>query len=314
MKSMNDAACTIKTQELFEEFGEILEFLQTSFQEGRTAHQVEEGLWRRVLELGRHAFGAWLALFGVGDTGKHVLLEDGRMLRRFEELHRRDYRNVFGFFELKRAVYGTREGQKIEHVPLDERLQLPQGKNSYLLQDWDQEWVVEMPYATVSTGLARILGFTQSVNTLEHNQREMAEAEADFWQDRPRPPAEQEGKLLVCTADGKGVPIRGGAEVVREAEAPTTGGMRPGSKKMALIGAVYTVDPHVRTPEDVLEALFRASPPPRRFRRLAPSPSLSMYAPPWSVTGPIRANLRPVRSSAGWRSRQHSAIPQAKYP
>jgi hypothetical protein len=31
---------------------------------------------------------------------------------------------VFGEFTLQR-VYGTREGQKIEHVPLDQRLQLP---------------------------------------------------------------------------------------------------------------------------------------------------------------------------------------------
>ena len=262
MKSMNDATCTIKTQELFEEFGEIIEFLQTSFQEGRAAHQVEEGLWRRVLKLGGDCFGAWLALFGAGDAGEHVMVEDGRKLIRLEELHRREYRSVFGLFELLRAVYGTREGQKIEHVPLDERLQLPQGKNSYLLQDWDQGLAVEMPYATLNTTVARILGFTQSVNTLERNQRDMAKAVSDFWQDRPTPPAEQEGALLVCTGDGKGVPMRGAAEAARRAEAPSTSGMRPGSKKMALIGAVYTVDPFVRTPDEVLDALFRESPSP----------------------------------------------------
>ncbi len=99
MRSMYDATCTIKTRKFFEQFGEIIEFLQTSFQEGRTAHQVEEGLWRRVLELGRHAFGAWLALFGAGDEGEHVLLEEDPKLRRLEVLHRREYRNVFGLFE-----------------------------------------------------------------------------------------------------------------------------------------------------------------------------------------------------------------------
>jgi len=83
----------------------------------------------RDILLGRHAFGAWLALFGADDAGEHVMAEDGRKLRRLEPLHRREYRSVFGLFELWRAVYGTREGQKIEHVPLDERLQLPQGKN-----------------------------------------------------------------------------------------------------------------------------------------------------------------------------------------
>ncbi|MCP3880407.1 MAG: hypothetical protein GY701_18765 [Sulfitobacter sp.] len=118
-----------------------------------------------------------------------------------------------------------------------------------------------MPYATLNTTVARILGFTQSVNTLERNQRGMAETVSEFWQDRPIPPAEHEGAPLVCTADGKGVPMRGAVKATREAEPPSNSGMRPGSKKMAQIGAVYTVDPFVRTPDEVLEALFRESPP-----------------------------------------------------
>ena len=44
-----------------------------------------------------------------------------------------------------------------------------------------------MPNDTFSAALARILGFTQSVHTLERNQREMATAGADFWKDRPTP-------------------------------------------------------------------------------------------------------------------------------
>ena len=261
MKSMNEAACEIKSQALFDEIRGMIAFLQTSFQEERAAHQVEEGLWRRVLKLGRYAFGNYLSLFGDGDAGERVMLEDAREVRRLDALHRREYQSVFGAFELERAVYGTREGQKIEYVPLDERLQLPRRKHSYLLQDWDQGLAVEVPWATVNTTLARILGFTQSVHTLERNQREMAAAVADFWHERPTPAAEQEGALLVCTADGKGVPMRGAAEAAHKAEAPSSGGMRPGSKKMALLGAVYTVDPYVRTPDEVLEALFRESAP-----------------------------------------------------
>ncbi len=260
MKSMNDAACDIKSQALLDEVQGVIDLLQTSFQQERAAHQVEECLWRRVLRLGHHAFGAYLALFGDGDAGERVTLDDGREVRRLEELHRRAYQSVFGLFELERAVYGSREGQKIEHVPMDERLQLPQGKNSYLLQDWDQGLAVEIPYATVSATVERMLGFTQSVNTLERNQREMAVAVSDFWPDRPTPPMGQAGALLVCTVDGKGVPIRGLAERIPKGEAPSNSGVRPGAKKMALIGAVYTVDPYVRTPDEVLEALFHESP------------------------------------------------------
>jgi hypothetical protein len=192
------------------------------------------------VQQGGSVFGAWLDLFGDGDAGERIVLEGGREVRRLDELHRREYQSVFGLFQLNRVVYETREGQKIEAVPLDECLGLPQGKHSYLLQEWDQELAVEMPYARVSATLARILGFTQSVHTLERNQREMATAVADFWQDQPTPPAEQEGQWLVCTADGKGVPMRSATEALKEAEPPATGGMRPGTKKMALVGAVYT--------------------------------------------------------------------------
>jgi hypothetical protein len=41
------------------------------------------------------------------------------------------YQSVFSPFELTRVVYGTREGQKIEAVPLDERLRLRPGAHSF---------------------------------------------------------------------------------------------------------------------------------------------------------------------------------------
>jgi hypothetical protein len=63
--------------------------------------------------------------------------------------------------------------------------------------------------------------------------------------------------LVVCTADGKGVPIRGAATLPVMAEPPAKAGPKPGRKKIALVGSVYTVDPFIRTPQAVLEALFR---------------------------------------------------------
>jgi len=267
MKSMTDATSQINSQALVEQFEAVLVFVQSAFEEGGTAHAVEKGLWERMLQLGHDVFQGWLDLFGASDVGERLGLEDGREARRLADLHRREIRNVFGLFELRRAVYGSREGQAIEAVPLDERLRLPPGKSSYLLQDWDQEMAMEKPFVHVSTCLSRILGFRQSVHTLERDQHEMAKAVEAFWAQRPVPPAEQEGKLLVCTADGKGVPLRGTATTPEGAAPPSTGGRRPGTKKMALLGAVYSVDPFIRTPEEVLAALFRdapRAPPPAR--------------------------------------------------
>ena len=48
---------------------------------------------------------------------------------------------------LERTVDGRREGQAIEFVPLDTRLQLPAGAFSYVLQDWDQDLAVEQAFS-----------------------------------------------------------------------------------------------------------------------------------------------------------------------
>ena len=63
--------------------------------------------------------------------------------------------------------------------------------------------------------------------------------------------------MLVTSANAKGVPIR------REKNAPAIldhdrqRGPKPGRKKQAVVGAIYTIDPYLRTPKDIVEALFR---------------------------------------------------------
>ena len=111
--------------------------------------------------------GLFFALQGTGDVGDSLTLSDERQVRGFEDWRERPYHSVFGTFRLSRAVYGTREDQKIDCVPLDSRLQLPESEFSYLLQDWDQELVVENPYHKVNDVVCKILGLSQSVDSLE---------------------------------------------------------------------------------------------------------------------------------------------------
>ena len=270
MNSMNETMAGINQHEVFEKAREMMQFVEDAYRQGRAVHQVEQGLWHRLLEMGHCVLEAFFGLCGDGDRGERIRLPDGREVRRLAQPHGRAYQSVFGAFELERRVYGTREGQQIDYVPLDERLQLPPSKFSYLLQDWDQSLEVEMPYAQVSATLERILGFRQSVHSLERSQREAAQEVEAFWEEQPAPPPAEEGPLLVCSADGKGVPMRQPSAGGSGPE-PAQKGPRPGSKKMALIGAVYTIAPLVRTPQEVLEALFR-EPGPTRAEPLATRP------------------------------------------
>lgn len=121
-----------KGHELQSQMEELQGFIRTAAATGLAAHEVEQGLFKRLLELGHELQQWFFALLGDGDQGETVTTSEGRVLRRLPSPHRRPYQSIFGPFELERVVYGTREGQRIEHVPLDARLGLPAGKFSYL--------------------------------------------------------------------------------------------------------------------------------------------------------------------------------------
>ena len=198
--------------------------------------------------------------------GETITLPDGHTCHRLPTLHSRRYVSIFGQFILPRTVYGSREGQALDFVPLDNRLQLPAGVFSQVLQDWDQALCVEEAFGQAARTVARILGLKQSVDSLEHMNVQMAQRVEDFREERPRPEPEEEGAVVVSSADGKGIVMRRGAEEPRPA-AHRSKGEKASRKEMAIVGAVYTVDRYVRTPEQVVAALFgenRDQPRPKR--------------------------------------------------
>jgi hypothetical protein len=226
-------------------------------------HDIEKTLWVEVLRLGREALSQVLGLLGNGDMGENVQLPDGRCCQRLEEEHTRRYVSVFGEFLLSRVVYGSRQGQKIEFVPLDNRLQLPASAFSYLLQDWDQSLCVEQAFGQASTTVQRMLGLRQSVDSLEHMNQEMAKQATNFLLNQP--PPETEGEVVVASADQKGIVMRRSADDPPP-KAHRTKGDKASQKRMATVATVYTVDRYQRTPEDVVAALFRETPEPSRDR------------------------------------------------
>jgi hypothetical protein len=251
-------------EDLLPLFWELRERVCQAAHAGMPVHEMEKAVWQQVLRIGRQALGQFFALLGTGDLGETVTLPDGQSCQRLEQLHERRYVSIFGEFKLQRTVYGSREGQKMEFIPLDNRLQLPEAVFSYVLQDWDQSFCVEQAFGPSAQAIARILGLRQSVDSLERLNEDMAGDVLDFWQEQPLPKAAEEGEVLVTSADGKGIVMR------REEPAPVPAhrgkGEKASQKRMATVGTVYTVDRYVRTPEQVVAALFRDGPPPTERR------------------------------------------------
>ncbi|HPE73192.1 MAG TPA: ISKra4 family transposase [Candidatus Competibacter sp.] len=291
-------------------------FVYDAARDGLPAHELERGLWSRLLRLGHEMQAQYFALVGDGDCGKTLTLADGRVVKRLPEPHGRPYRSIFGDFTLARVVYGTREGQAIEAAPLDARLGLPEDKFSYLLQDWDQALAVENPYGQVNAVLARILGLKQSVASLEAMTRTLAGAVAGHEAARP-PPAPATGQqLVVLSADGKGVPIRKPADAPTIAAHDHTRGPKPDRKKMAVLGAAYQIEPHPRTATAVVESLFRdptaptepsatPRPAPRQKRLCAVLPVAAAVAAALAAPRPVEVVFPWLRAEARQRDPDH---------
>jgi hypothetical protein len=245
-----------KLPELLESVAELFRFVQKAAEMGKPVHEVELGIWESVLALGRQTLDQFLRMQGTGDVGETLTLPTGDMLQRLEKLHSRTYHSIFGEFLLERTVYGTREGQKIEAVPLDARLQLPESEYSYVFQGWAQVLGVNHAFARTAETLQRILGLNVPVDSLERMSRQMAESVPDFRESLPAPAAEEEGEILVVTADNKGVPMRRPAREL-PAGCRRKKGEKANKKQMAAVGCVYSVDPKHRTAEAVVAALFR---------------------------------------------------------
>lgn len=255
--SMTQDSFSAKSAQIQLQVNKLLEIVSNAVERHTPIHDVERQTFDVLLQMGRSTLSMLLEALGDGDVGESVDVEDNKKLKRSQSLHHREYMSIFGLFQLERFVYSKREGTKVEFVPLDARLGLPESKFSYLLQDWDQSIAMEEPFQKVGNVIEKILKLDQHVDSLERMNRQMAKTVDDFHGQQATPPANEEAAILVQTADGKGVPIRRAADTPKIESHRGRLGPKPGGKRMATLGAVYSVDPYIRTPEEVVEALFR---------------------------------------------------------
>ena len=99
-----------------------------------------------------------------------------------------------------------------------------------------------------------------------------------FQDSLPVPEPTQEGSIVVVSADCKGVPLVRSALAGVEEESPPEDTTRPAphhrrgkgekanKKRMAAVGAVYTIEPFVRTTDEVIDELQRKKAARRRPR------------------------------------------------
>lgn len=262
-------------------FRGLAQRVQDAAQRHEPIHRVEETIFRDLLTIGLSMLRTFLAASGDGDVGPTLTIpgdSDGepvQVLPRLESPRSRPYLSIFGEVPIERVGYGN---DRLDAAPLDARLHLPRRQYSYLLQRWLAAFVIDDAHAEAVKELQTILGITIPVRASEDLNREQASDVEPFQDHLGVPEPSQEGPIVVVTADCKGVPLirsaLAGVEPEVEGTKPTAPsppphhrrgkGEKANKKRMAAVGAVYTIDPFVRQTDEVIDALQRKQAARRR--------------------------------------------------
>jgi hypothetical protein len=220
-------------------------------------HQIESQQQAKGREVQRLLLQAHLQQRGDGDVGPALYLQqqDGKLAYSHRRLGARSLTTVFGTVELIRMGYSRAGAPGI--FPLDQALALPARSFSYELQRRLVKAAVQNPFLDSVQTIAELTGVAVSKRSLEQILPDASQDCDAFYRQRSYEPAT--GSILVAAVDCKGIPMvkPGGAE-------PTSRlakGQKVNKKRMATVAAVFTRVPCVRTPQQVVESLFRISRP-----------------------------------------------------
>src|SRR5271165_2365967 len=192
-------ACSTQIDGGLKTFWNLVERLQHAADQHQPIHQVEETIFRDLLVIGHWLLQAFLDMAGTGDVGPTLTVasdsasDPDQELPRLDQPHKRPYLSIFGEMAIERTCYGQ---DRVEAVPLDAQLHLPQRQYSYLLQKWLGSFVVDDAHAEAIRKLGTILGLEITARASEDLNREQA-SDVEVFQDRlPVPNAAEEGPLL----------------------------------------------------------------------------------------------------------------------
>ncbi len=245
-----------------EKFQQLKALVEAAGEEELRVDEVERSLFAELLKLGLHLLKAFVAQAGDGDEGKGVTHNKQNLSR--QKKSRKRYLSVFGELNIKRYTYAPRKNGKIAYRPLDATLGLPEGDISYVLEDWLNQWCVKEAFEEATTSLHTLLNLKLGVHTAERLNQKIAHYAEAYRQVQPLPPQEEEGELLVVSADGKGVVMRrekspdaADGSAAERASRRRGKGEKANQKQMSYVGAVYSIDRFRRSSDDVLEELSR---------------------------------------------------------
>jgi hypothetical protein len=187
-------------------FKGILDYVQEEGNE-QPIDEVEKELFSKLLALGQGLMRVLIANQDRGYVGKTVTVtqdEDQESVELdYYDDRDIDYLSIFGSVKIPRSYYYRNGHGGI--CPLDERLNLPERKYSYLLQRWLSAYCVKDAYDEAMKELEELLGVSIPKRSMQLVMQDVSQKVDDFWAQHPPPEGDAQIMVISCpNAWGKG--------------------------------------------------------------------------------------------------------------
>lgn len=233
---------------------------------GMTHREVEDFVNVQGREVLRLLVEAQFKLRGLRVATEPVVGADG-VERTHVRPRERGLQTIFGEVRLGRLCHGQRGVDSLSVV--DAELSLPAEFYSLGLRRLVALEAAKVSFDEVVAAVKTTTGVDIPKRQVEELATRAAADMEEFYERRLAAANEGTGEILAITTDGKGVSMR--HEDLRPATRKAAEKRRPKRKKrrskgekgatrrMAQVAAVYTVAPHLRAPEDIVQELHPAS-------------------------------------------------------
>ena len=238
-------------QDVRADFEKMLEYVTGEKARTATADATERGLFKMLIEMGLKLLTLFFVMRSQSASRESLKKADGSELYCHRDTERH-YVSIFGKLKFVRP-YFYRKGQKGQ-VPLDAELSLGDDSYSDLVREVSDYLGVYGVYHKSCDILERLLGLNLSTRALQANLGEDAADVSDYYAQKSGPEASSEAEILVIQADGKGVPMI--LEETQTDKVRLGKGEKYGHKKEAIVTSVYSIEPFIRTPEQVVASYY----------------------------------------------------------
>ena len=262
---MNALAMLSSRERLYEqsrqEFEDIVSRLDSDEARLMTHSDLERELEKKSRELMRNLLQEHLKARGPGECAQAVQDSDGVEMSRVRS-HERKLETIFGTVSVERAGYGQ-EGSRSLH-PLDAELNLPDKKYSLELCRRVAEEAAKNSFDETFESINKYTGAHVPKRQIEEIVMRSAQDFDAFYKMRQGDVSvgNNSGSIMAMSVDGKGVVMRmqdlrkqtrkAAMKRKHKMSARLSKGEKKNAKRMATVAAVYTIEPFVRKPEDVV--------------------------------------------------------------